>query len=82
MLTKLEAAKICMNNGCDTIITNSEKKFPLTAITNKNSSVFFANKNSSSARKQWLLNHLHPSGFIKIDQGAYNAISSDINTNA
>ena len=29
MTTKISAAKICMNNGCDTIITNSDKKQPL-----------------------------------------------------
>ena len=26
MITKIAAAKICMNNGCDTIITHYEKK--------------------------------------------------------
>ena len=74
MKTKILAAKICMNNGCDTIISNSEKKFPLASITKINSSIFYATKNPSSSRKQWLLNHLHSSGFIKIDQGAYQAI--------
>jgi len=77
MTTKISAAKICMNNGCDTIITNNEKNQPLTSITRENSTIFFANKNTSSARKMWLLNHLHPSGFIRIDEGANNAVKNN-----
>ena len=77
MTTKISAAKICMNNGCDTIITNSDKKEPLNSINRTNSSIFIASKNSSSSRKQWLLNHLHPSGFIKIDEGAHKAIKNN-----
>tara|TARA_B100001996_G_C18522539_1_gene539803 strand:- start:128 stop:868 length:741 start_codon:yes stop_codon:yes gene_type:complete len=74
MVTKIWAAKICMNNGCNTIITNSNKPNPLISISNKNSTIFHAIKNRSSSRKKWLLNHLHESGFIKIDEGAHKAI--------
>jgi len=74
MVTKIWAAKICMNNGCNAIITNSNKPNPLVSISLENSTIFYASKNPSSSRKQWLLNHLHPSGFIKIDEGAYKAI--------
>ncbi len=77
MTTKIAAAKICMNNGCDTIITDNKHNLPLTSITKENSSIFFANKNPSSSRKQWLLNHLHPSGFIKIDAGANKAVKNN-----
>ena len=77
MITKIEAAKICMNNGCDTILTHYEKKHPLSSISKSNSSIFFANKKPSSSRKQWLLNHLHSSGFIKIDEGALKAIKNN-----
>ena len=77
MATKISAAKICMNNGCNTIITNSEKNKPLSSIAKNNSSIFFANKNPTSSRKQWLLNHLHPSGFIRIDEGAKNAVKNN-----
>ena len=77
MTTKIIAAKICMNNGCDTIITDSQKNQPLSSITNENSSVFYANKNPSSSRKQWLLNHLHHSGFIRIDEGANKAVKNN-----
>ena len=74
MITKIAAAKICMNNGCDTIITNSDKTHPLSSISKKNSSIFFSDENPSSSRKQWLLNHLHSSGFIRIDEGALKAV--------
>ena len=77
MVTKIAAAKICMNNGCDTIITHYEKKHPLFSISKSNSSIFFANKNPSSSRKQWLLNHLHSSGFIRIDEGASKAVKNN-----
>ena len=77
MVTKIAAAKICMNNGCDTIITHSEKTSPLSSISKDNSSIFFANKNPSSSRKQWLLNHLHSSGFIRIDAGALKALKNN-----
>ena len=77
MVTKIAAAKICMNNGCDTIITHSEKTYPLSSISQNNSSIFFANKNPSSSRKQWLLNHLHSSGFIRIDEGAFKAVKNN-----
>ena len=74
MATKIWAAKICMNNGCSTIITSSYKKNPLLDIDIKNSTLFHAKKTPSSARKQWLLNHLHPSGSLIVDEGAAKAI--------
>ena len=77
MVTKIAAAKICMNNGCNTIITHSEKIQPLSLISKENSSVFYATKNPSSSRKQWLVNHLHSSGFIRIDEGALNAVKNN-----
>ena len=55
------------------VIKNSHS----TSINRANSSIFIASKNSSSSRKQWLLNHLHPSGFIKIDEGAHKAIKNN-----
>ena len=77
MSTKIWAAKICMNSGCSTVITNSNKTQPLKKITRSNSTWFHAQKSPKSSRKQWLLNHLHPSGTIIIDQGALKAIQSN-----
>jgi|TARA_B110000116_G_scaffold238316_1_gene225059 glutamate 5-kinase len=77
MSTKIWAAKICMNSGCSVIITNSNKQKPLKNITQSNSTLFHAHKSPKSNRKQWLLNHLHPSGTITIDHGAINAIQNN-----
>jgi len=77
MITKIWAAKICMNSGCTTIITDSNKLHPLMNINYNNSSWFHASKTPKSSRKQWLLNHLHPSGTIIIDNGASKALSQN-----
>ena len=74
MTTKIWAAKICMSSGCSTIITNNNKKNPLLDINPKNSTIFYAQHSPSSSRKKWLLNHLHPSGIIIVDNGALKAI--------
>ena len=66
-----------MNNGCTTIITNSNNKNPLVKASPKNSTIFYSNKTPSSSRKQWLLNHLHPSGTITVDEGALKAIKNN-----
>ena len=77
METKILAAKICMNAGCSTIITNSDKKNPLKNINKNNSTLFHASKSPKSNRKQWILNHLHPSGSIILDNGAIRAIKNN-----
>jgi len=74
MSTKIWAAKICMSNGCTTIITNSNKKRPVTNIALNNSTIFYSKNTPTSSRKKWLLNHLHPSGSIIVDDGAKKAI--------
>ncbi len=74
MTTKIIAAKICMSNGCATIITSSNKKRPLLDIKFENSTIFYAKTSLQSSRKQWLLNHLHPSGSVVVDDGAHKAI--------
>lgn len=77
MTTKIWAAKICMNSGCSVVITNSNKPHPLKNINQENSTWFHASKSPESSRKQWLLNHLHPSGTIIIDQGALKAVENN-----
>ena len=77
MTTKIWAAKICMNSGCSTVIAHSKKKHPLQNITKNNSTWFHAAKSPESSRKQWILNHLHSSGIVIIDQGALKAIENN-----
>ena len=74
MTTKIWAAKICMNSGCSTVIANGLNIYPLSTINKINSTWFHASSSPSSSRKQWLLNHLHQSGTIVIDNGATKAI--------
>ena len=74
MQTKIWAAKICLNSGCSTVITNGQEFNPLKAINQNNSSWFVASGSPNIARKQWLLNHLHPSGTAIIDDGAAKAL--------
>jgi len=74
MSTKIWAAKICMTSGCSTVITNGHKMHVLNKINKQNSTWFHASNSPSSSRKQWLKNHLHPSGTIIIDNGAVKAI--------
>ena len=74
MATKIIAAKICSNNGCTTVITNSNKDNPVSSINLKNSTFFYPTISTNSSKKKWLLNHLNPSGSFVIDDGAKNAI--------
>ena len=74
MTTKIWAAKICMNSGCSTVIANGLNIYPLSTINKINSTWFHASNSPSSSRKQWLLNHLHQSGTIVIDNGAVKAV--------
>ena len=74
MKTKIWAAKICLNSGCSTVIANGKKFNPLNKINKTNSTWFISKSSPNIARKQWLLNHLHPSGTAIIDDGAVNAL--------
>ena len=74
MTTKIWAAKICMNSGCSTIITNGSKNNSLKNIDSTNSTFFHTESSPENSRKKWLLNHLHPSGIIIVDDGAEKAI--------
>ena len=74
MTTKIMAAKICSNNGCTTVITNSNKVNPISGININNSTFFYPSTSTNSSKKKWLLNHLKPSGSFIIDEGAKDAI--------
>ena len=75
MATKIWAAKICMNSGCSTVITNGHNDYPLNKINKQNSTWFHASSSPSSSRKQWLLHHLHPSGTIIVDTVSYTHLT-------
>jgi len=77
MYTKLEAAKICMNAGCNMLIANGDNFNPIQKIINKKIYTWFKPKISNlDARKKWIISSLSSSGRIYIDQGAYKALKS------
>ena len=77
MFTKLEAAKICMNSGCNMIIANGENFNPIKKIISKKIYTWFKPKISNlDAKKKWIISSLSSSAKIYIDQGASKALRS------
>ena len=75
MLTKLEAAKICMNAGCNMLIANGNNFNPIKRIIEKKLFTWFVPKISNlDARKKWIISSLSTSAKIFIDQGASRAL--------
>ena len=77
IVTKLDAAKICMNAGCHMFIGNGKKNNSInTLIKNKIYTHFIPKISSLDARKKWIVSSLNSSGKIYIDEGATKALSS------
>ena len=75
MVTKLEAAKICMNAGCNMLIANGSGLKPITRIIEKKLFTWFIPKISNlDARKKWIISSLSSAAKIYIDQGASKAL--------
>ena len=75
IITKLDAAKICMNAGCHMFIGNGKKMNSINAlIKNKIYTHFIPKISSLAARKKWIVSSLNSSGKIYIDQGAAKAL--------
>ena len=77
MLTKLEAAKICMNAGCNMLIANGNRLNPIKKIIEKKTFTWFVPKISNlDARKKWVISSLSTTAKIYIDSGASKALKS------
>ena len=77
MLTKLAAAKICMNAGCNMLIANGNNLNPIKKIIEKKLYTWFVPKISNlDARKKWIISSLSSSAKIYIDKGASKALRS------
>ena len=77
MLTKLEAAKICLNSGCNMLIANGNNLNPIKQIIERKLFTWFVPKISKlDARKKWIISSLSSSSKIYIDQGASKALKS------
>tara|TARA_B100000575_G_scaffold249830_1_gene216442 strand:- start:1437 stop:2522 length:1086 start_codon:yes stop_codon:yes gene_type:complete len=75
--TKLDAAKICMNSGCNMFIANGNKNNPIKNMLKHKIFTHFIPKISSlDARKKWIISSLSSSGVIYIDMGAAKALSN------
>ena len=75
IVTKLDAAKICINAGCHMFIANGKKNNPIRKmIKNKIYTCFVPKISTLDARKKWIISSLSSSGKIHIDEGAAKAL--------
>lgn len=76
MVTKLAAARICLNAGCRMAIALGQPLHPLAAIeTGARCSWFIPKAEPRAARKQWIMGSLKPAGTITVDPGAAKALA-------
>tara|TARA_A100001011_G_C14294395_1_gene837738 strand:- start:1608 stop:2699 length:1092 start_codon:yes stop_codon:yes gene_type:complete len=77
IVTKLDAAKICINAGCHMFIGNGKKINPIKRMIQNEIYTHFIPKISSlDARKRWIISSLSSSGKIFIDSGAAQALKN------
>lgn len=75
MVTKLEAARIAMNAGCDMVICDGRGAQPLSAVIDgARHTLFHAEHSPLTARKRWIGGSLTPRGRLRVDAGALRAI--------
>lgn len=75
MTSKLIAAKIAMNAGCDVILAKGQRPNPLTSLDHGTRyTVFRASLTPALARKRWIAGVLRPEGALIIDEGAVKAL--------
>ena len=75
MTTKIEAAKICQNSGCNMVIANGLMNRPILNIDKTNKGTWFLPKVSKlHARKKWIISSISPKGDLIIDDGAVQAL--------
>ena len=77
MITKIEAAKICMNTGCNMIISNGLKNNPIKRINKFKKFTWFVPKTTKvNSKKKWILSSINTKGAIIVDDGARKALLS------
>ena len=77
MATKLAAAQIATQAGCDMVICDGRSVGALEALGNgAKHSRFKARNNPRKARAQWIGGTLKPSGILHIDSGAAKALEN------
>jgi len=75
MITKLAAAKICLQNGCAMAITMGAGEHPLQRLEDGAQATWFMpSLTPASARKRWIAGSLKPCGTLVLDAGALSAL--------
>lgn len=75
MVTKLVAAKICLQNGCAMAITQGQDRHPLKRLIDGARATWFTPTLSpAKARKCWIAGALQPMGALVLDDGALAAL--------
>ncbi len=75
MATKIAAARIAVWAGCHMAVTRGDAFSPLSAmLSGAKTSWFKAQADPKTARKQWILGTINPTGKITIDAGAEGAL--------
>ena len=75
MVTKLAAAKICLQNGCAMAIARGQDDHPLQRLEDGARTTWFVpSLTPASARKRWIAGALQPMGVFVLDDGAHEAL--------
>lgn len=77
MVTKIAAAKICLQNGCAMAITRGQDDHPLQRLEDGARVTWFTPSLSpANARKRWIAGALQPMGTFILDDGALAALKA------
>lgn len=78
MITKIEAAKMLKNSGCDTIITNGFVNDSLKKlfVGKQNFTIFHSDIKEKNSRKKWLSGFLNAKGEVIVNQCAVEALKT------
>ena len=77
MITKIEAAKICMDAGCNMLIGSGKVNNPIQKLIKNRKFTWFVPKiNSYNAKKRWIMGTIKTKGSIFVDHGAARAITN------
>lgn len=75
MITKIMAAKIALAGGCSMVIMDGRDPSPITRLrSGGRSTLFTAQSDPLTLRKQWIQGMMAPKGFLHIDEGAVAAL--------
>lgn len=77
MRSKIQAAKIAAQAGCDTLIANGHVQNPLQHLIDTGRCTHFhSGGDELSARKQWIGGTIKPAGYVVVDAGAEKALKN------